>query len=357
MHLFILDSNIMKNLTIIAAAFASLFITATSFAQHSTYRVAEYVNNVNPNASARLANNIIIVGKPNTARALSRFGGASEGARPLAECGNYYKEVFGEGVNIYVAPIPLAAAYYTPNSARAWTKSQAVAINAMYAALNDNVKAVDLYSTLAQHVEEDIYSRTDHHWAPLGAYYAAEAFAKVAGVPFRDLSHYEEVVQARYVGSMHMYSKDDAVLASPEKFVYHKPKGVEYTTTYIQYSIDSNRRIVGESKPQQGKFFYNFTGNGVYCVFMGGDTKITQVRTSTKNGRRLVIVKDSFGNALPGYLFFSFEEIHVIDFRYFNKNMKRYVAEHNITDILLASNMSFACSTSTMGKYKRFIVQ
>ena len=90
---------------------------------------------------------------------------------------------------------------------------------------------------------------------------------------------------------------------------------------------------------------------------MGGDTKITQVRTATKNGRRLVIVKDSFGNALPGYLFFSFEEIHVIDFRYFNKNMKRYVKDHGITDILLASNMSFACSTATMGRYKRFVVQ
>jgi hypothetical protein len=348
----------MKNLMTIVVAFVCLLITATTSAQNSTYRVTEYTNTVNPNAPARLTStNIIIVGKPSSVRALSRFGGSSVGARPLAECGNYYKEAFGEAVNIYVAPIPLAAAYYTPNSARAWTKSHAVALNAMYAALNDNVKAVDIYSTLAKHVEEDIYSRTDHHWAPLGAYYAAEAFAKVAGVPFRDLSHYQEIVQARYVGSMHMYSKDDAVLASPEKFVYHKPKGVEYTTTYINFRLDSAQRIIGEGKPQQGSFFYNFAGGGAYCNFMGGDTKITQVRTSTKNGRRLVIVKDSFGNAIPGYLFFSFEEIHVIDFRYFNKNMKRYVAENKITDILLASNISFACSTGTMGKYKRFVVQ
>ena len=348
----------MKKVTIIVAALACLFITTTSYAQNSTYRVTEYVNTVNPNAPARLtATNIIIVGKPNTVRALSCFGGPSVGARPLADCGNYYKEVFGESVNIYVAPIPLASAYYTPNAARNWTKSQAVAINAMYAALRDDVKAVDIYSTLAKHVTEDIYSRTDHHWAPLGAYYAAEEFAKVAGVPFRDLSHYEEVVQARYVGSMHMYSKDAAVLNSPEKFVYYKPKGIEYTTTYINYSIDANGRIIGESRPVVGKFFANAAGNGIYCVFMGGDSKITQVRTATKNGRRLIIVKDSFGNALPGYLFYSFEEIHVIDFRYFNKNIKRYVKDHGITDILLASNMSFACSTSNMGRYKRFIVQ
>ncbi|MFR0949752.1 MAG: DHHW family protein [Ruminococcus callidus] len=27
-----------------------------------------------------------------------------------------------------------------------------------------------------------MYARTDHHWLPLGAYYAAEAFAKTANV-------------------------------------------------------------------------------------------------------------------------------------------------------------------------------
>lgn len=347
----------MKQIAVTVALLAGLFTLAVAPAQ-AQYRVAEYVNSVNPNASARkTSTGIIIVGEPKTVRAMSTFNGTSTGARPLAECGNYYKEALGSSVNVYVAAIPLASAYYTPNVARSWTKDQASAINAMFAALNSNVRGVDFYSALAKHVNEDIYSRTDHHWAPLGAYYAAQAFAKVAGVPFRDLSHYEEVVQASYMGSMYQFSKDKSVLASPEKFVYHKPKGVEYTTTYIQYNIDSNKRIVSESRPFAGKYFYDLRGGNAYCTFMGGDSKITQVRTSTKNGRRLIIVKDSFGNAIPGYLFYSFEEIHIIDFRYFNKNIKRYAKEHGITDVLLASNVSFACSSSIMGKYRRFIVQ
>ena len=72
---------------------------------------------------------------------------------------------------------------------------------------------------------------------------------------------------------------------------------------------------------------------------MGGDAKITHVNTSTKNGRRLLIIKDSFGNAIPGYLFYSFEDIHVVDFRYFAKNMKNYVRDNNITDILMFSEI------------------
>ena len=90
---------------------------------------------------------------------------------------------------------------------------------------------------------------------------------------------------------------------------------------------------------------------------MGGDTKITVVRTSVHNGRRLIILKDSFGNALPGFLFFSFEEIHVIDSRYFTKNMKKYVAANNITDILFANNIFKAYSSSIYRSYLRFLEQ
>ena len=69
-----------------------------------------------------------------------------------------------------------------------------------------------------------------------------------------------------------------------------------------------------------------------------------QVRTGMKNHRRLMILKDSFGNAIPGYLFYSFEEIHVVDYRYFGRNMKKYVEENKITDILFANNIFNAYS-------------
>jgi len=69
--------------------------------------------------------------------------------------------------------------------------------------------------------------------------------------------------------------------------------------------------------------------------------------TSTKNGRRLLIIKDSFGNALPAFLFFSFEDIYVVDFRYFQGNIKNYASENNITDLLIVNNIQHAYSQST----------
>ena len=84
---------------------------------------------------------------------------------------------------------------------------------------------------------------------------------------------------------------------------------------------------------------------------------ITRVKTSTHNGRRVLILKDSFGNAMPGYLFYSFEEVHVIDSRYFTKNMVEYVKEHQITDILFANNIFKAYSSGTYAKYIRYLKQ
>ena len=339
----------MRFFTLLIAVITCASIETTATAQNegkTPYRVEEYVNTINPHDPVRMTSSgIIIAGRPATARAMSSFNATSTGARPLAECGNFYKQVLGDSVNVYVAAIPLAIAYYMPNGAKSWNKGHSGALNAMFAAVNDNVKAIDVYTALGKHTAEHIYSRTDHHWAPLGGYYAAEEFAKVAGVPFKDLSHYQTFTVQRYVGSMYQFSNDQAVLASPEKFVYHKPTEVEYTTTYINH---------GQTKPYQGKFFYDYNGPGAYCSFMGGDSKITQVRTNTKNGRRLVIIKDSFGNVIPGYLFYSFEEIHVIDFRYFGKSIKQYVKQHGITDLLIATNISFACSANIMAKYKRF---
>ena len=109
-------------------------------------------------------------------------------------------------------------------------------------------------------------------------------------------------------------------------------------------------------RPTKGQYFYSYKGSMAYCNFMARDNRITQVKTATKNGRRMLIIKDSFGNAIPGYLFYSFEEIHVVDFRFCNKNLKKYVETHAITDVVISTNISFACSSSIMSKYKRLLM-
>lgn len=98
-------------------------------------------------------------------------------------------------------------------------------------------------------------------------------------------------------------------------------------------------------------------GVATYSTFMGGDSKLTKIVTQNKNGRRLAILKDSFGNALPPFLFSSFEEIHVIDCRYFTPNIRDYIQGNGVTDILFANNVTHASSARTTDMYITYLNQ
>lgn len=317
-----------------------------------------YQNTADENAKMA-TRGIIIVGEGPNVRALESYGGDDKGGVKYAEAANAYAEAFAGKVQIYCMVIPTATEFYLPEKAQSFSKKQLPTIRNIYKHLDPRVKAVDCYTPLSKHVNEYIYLRTDHHWSPLGAFYAAQQFAKVAGVPFKELTSYEKHVIHGYVGSMYGYSHDIAIKNAPEDFVFYKPKGINYNTTYINYTINKSYQVVRESAPVTGEFFYTYPdgSGGAYCTFMGGDTKITQVRTGTKNGRRLIILKDSFGNAIPGYLFYSFEEIHVIDCRYFTKNMRKYVADNKITDILFGNNIYNAYASSRAEHYMKFLNQ
>ncbi len=302
---------------------------------------------------------IIVVGSAPNARALMAYGGGSKSGLQYAEAANKYKETFGDAVNVYCMVIPNSTEYYLPDQVKDKSSSMLATVVNVHEHLADGVKPVDVYTVLGKHANEPIFLRTDHHWAPLGAYYAAQKFAEVAKVPFRDLSHYDKHVIHDYVGTMYAYSKDIAIKKSPEDFVYYTPKGIGYTTTYIDYKVDKHFNVTHEGKPVHGEFFYKFKdgSSAAYQTFMGDDKRLTKVVTDTKNHRKLLILKDSFGNALPGYLFYSFEEIHVVDGRYFNKNMKKYVADNGITDILFANNIFRVAMPSVGRGYVKFLTQ
>lgn len=316
-----------------------------------------YVPAIDENAKLN-DSGIIIVGAGDNVRALMAYGGSAKSGRNYAATLNLYKRTFGSSLNIYSMVVPLATEYYCPEKARKITRP----IFPVIKAINDSLRgvvAVDAYGALAAHVDEPIFFRTDHHWAPLGAYYAAADFAKKAGVPYLPLSSYEPDTIHRFVGTMYGYSKDISVKNAPEDFIYYRPRGVDYHTTYIVYNLDEDFHITSETKPFSSTYFkkYHDGASGAYCTFMGGDQATVKVETSVNNHRRLIILKDSYGNAVPSFLFGSFEEIHVVDFRYFTRNIVDYVRDNGITDMLFVHNIFNVSGNAASSAYRRFLTQ
>ena len=300
----------------------------------------------------------IIIGKGENVRALMAFGGTAKGGGGYIDLLNTLAETFPTQ-NVYAMVAPLATEYYLPPKAAKVSNPQKPFIYGIRDRLSPNVKFVDIYSELSKHTKEDIYLRTDHHWAGLGGYYAAKKLAETAGVPFRGLDAYDRHEIKGFVGSMYGYSKDIAVKNAPETFVYYTPSQAKYDAEFVAYTLNRNFQITKESRPYRSSFFKSFKdGSGnAYLTFIGSDQVFVKVKTSTPGNRRLLIIKDSYGNAVPGNLFYSFNEVHVVDFRYFTHNLKKYVADNGITDIAVCFNVFNAYSTGSAMKVKRMLTQ
>lgn len=267
-------------------------------------------------------------------RAMEMFFGLDDVTEAYAATMNAYKDDLGPNVNVYEMTIPVSVGYYIPSNYADYTVDPKVRIDQIGSLLNDDVVHVDIYDKLAQHKKEDIYFRTDHHWTLLGAYYGGSVFAEKAGVPYPELSAYEKEVSSGYVGTMYAFTQDPVLLNNPEDFVMYKPRN-EYHVSYYSPSH--------EPLGYDDILFFPSDVSNLYASIMGSDTHITEIETDVKNGRKLVIFKDSFGNALVPFLINSFEEISVVDMRYFDLNAIDYITERGATDVLFADCVFTAC--------------
>lgn len=256
------------------------------------------------------------------------------------------------GVNVYSMPVPKACAYYLQSSPK-YGSQAGNSLRDMKAIAErlSGVQNIDIYDALKNHAGEEIYFRTDHHWTGLGAYYAAQKFASELQLPFQDLSAYEKSVRPGYVGTMYKYSNYKQVLAdNPEDFVTYKPK-VDYTATFYNQSFQNGR----ERSREDGMFFYysDDKRSSWYSTYLNGDAYAWQIKSGACiNGRKLLIVKDSYGNPLANYLLYSFEEIYVVDARVFELKLKDFVTEHGVTDVLFAESLFSAVGNDYIKKLR-----
>ena len=297
----------------------------------------------------RLSNGILIVGEGERVRALEGYGGSFGYGNSYASFVNNYKKDLGQYVNVYSMCIPTAFAFYCPSNLRENYGDQLDNINNIRTGL-DGVIDIDIYSVLEEKKDEYIYSRTDHHWQPLGAFYAAQQFASVAQVDFKDLSTYEKVVEEDFLGTLYAYSDYDAELKKyPDTFTYYKPSNNnQLKVTY--YDTDFRNGQASQL------FFKAYQKINLYSSFLGTDKQIAHINTDCNNGRTLVIFKDSFGNALVPFLTGSFENIYVVDLRYFTPNAIEFCKNVGATDVLFATCM-FTCSSQKVNYIENLRIQ
>ena len=274
-------------------------------------------------------NGILVAGMDGHYRGIMFYGGT------YGYCDQYVTDVKAfqsalPEVTVYSMVIPTSVDFYNPDEYSGYTELQKDKIEYIENELkNTGVTNIKVYDTLSKHTNEEIYSRTDHHWMPLGAYYAAQVFCKDAGVKVPDISKYRKETCGGYVGSMYYYSSDVNLYNDPEQYtVYYSPNEDKLTTTYYNryYSngYDSNLFLCNDAS------YY-------YLTFLGSDDLIAHIKTNASTGRNLVVIKESYGNALIPFFTESFDNIYVLDLRYCEVNAINFCKKVGATDLLFAN--------------------
>ena len=283
-----------------------------------------------------LSDDVIVFGDGKDVRAVVGYYGQPDVTAEYARTIGKYKEEMPD-VKVYSMTVPTASAYYLPDDLKDIAADQKDSIGSISSELKDII-SVDVYDAIGGHADEYIYSRTDHRWQPLAAYYAGKVFADAAGVDYPELDTYEECRIKDFVCTMYADSGyDSRLLAAPDTFIYYKPDN-EYTTAYYEPDFTG-----GE---ESSLFFDDAEGANCYAAILGRDDLIAEIDTDVGNGRTLVIFKDSFGNALAPFLTHSFEKIYVCDIGSFDENAVAFCRNVGCTDLLFAMSVT-SCSTET----------
>jgi hypothetical protein len=191
--------------------------------------------------------------------------------------------------------VPTSAAFL-PEPYFNMSSDQRRTINHVYDSITQfttKMITVDAYSVLERHRNEYIYFRSDHHWTALGAYYAYTAFCQAAGLAPVPLSDYNIHRAEGFIGFLYNQRPTQSIADNPDTIVY-------YTL-----SDPAFRRLIlhpGETP--------------TYMIFMGGDHAYFSVDTQNKNGRTVVVLKDSYANCFIPFLVPHYERIVVLDPRH-----------------------------------------
>ncbi len=222
-------------------------------------------------------------------------------------------------VNTLAEKLPNVTTYsiLVPNSGEIYARKDKASdhtarIRTAYQNLNPEVVPINAVQPLVDHADEKIFFSTDHHWTQRGAYYAYRAFNDYRGVTTPALETFKTSHKDSFVGSFAGFMAGtpgaDICRQNPdylERFLpFTEVQGTAYSDMKFTKKMDNVAAVD------------NRYGN--YMTFIGGDRPISKFTTSNKNGKSVLIIKESYGNAFATFAMNDYETVYVLDPRKFN---------------------------------------
>lgn len=202
---------------------------------------------------------------------------------------------------------------------------------AYYQFILDELKTsqvVPVFEKLQEHDQEEIYFRTDHHWTQYGAYLAYEELMHSISLKPVDNALFSVQKIQGFQGTL--YSRFRGSFIKEEDFVFYESEKYDYIVEYI----------AEERMEKEILFKENLENRDKYKLYLDGNYPLIRIRNPhAEQEEKVLVIKDSFANAMVPYLAESFTEVHYMDLRYNNTSLKEYMEKEGFTRVILLYGM------------------
>lgn len=204
-----------------------------------------------------------------------------------------------------------------------------------------NVLSEDVFLDIREAMEKEaghkqVYFRTDHHWTLRGAYVAYEAYCEKQGRPARGYEEFRiRALSDSFYGTLYSKVLDASAVPDELDTIQELPE--------VRVVCDGEERstIYDEEKLLQ---------KDKYAYYFGGNYGRVTIQNDAAPDRKLLVLKDSFANTMIPFLIADYQEIDMLDLRYFRGSMEEYLKEYEADEILILFEMSNFAQESNLTK-------
>ncbi|MDW0110565.1 DHHW family protein [Sporosarcina aquimarina] len=236
-----------------------------------------------------------------------------------------------KGITVYGLLAPTSIKVYPEKLPKfATTASEAAAIQRVKEQVTEDMEWIDATAALQNAKAGPIYFRTDHHWTPYGAYIAYQATMEKMGMTPYSLDEFTIRTVSENFRGTYDAKANDPFLSADEINIF-EPK------FDVSYDVDIDD---GQSKMDSLYAWEFLEKRDQYSLFLGGNHRAVTIHSNVNNGRKLMIIKDSYAHSLVPFLANHFEEIYMVDLRYDHRNMAQIAQDKGIQDVLFVYNIA-----------------
>jgi hypothetical protein len=187
---------------------------------------------------------------------------------------------------------------------------------------------------------DNAFYRTDHHLTTEGAYAAYKTIIEYMGYHACDQSHFtKEIVTEEFLGTAESRTAIDGI--TPDSITLFRYDGDD---DYYIYSHASSKELP----------LYDFTAldkKDKYQIFLGGNHAFLSIEKKQLSRPRLLIIKDSFANAMLPFLAVDFD-LDVIDPRYSSAPVSKLIGAKKYDGIIFIFGADTLATTAIYDKLK-----